>query len=49
MGLVTPWLLAVPDRWLGLPSRDLALGYGVTGYDSETCWHDYRLGGCRHH
>jgi hypothetical protein len=20
------------------------LGYGVTGYDPETCWHDYRLG-----
>lgn len=20
------------------------LGYGVTGYDSETCWRDYRLG-----
>jgi hypothetical protein len=20
------------------------LGYGVTGYDRETCWHDYRLG-----
>ena len=19
-------------------------GYGVTGYDRETCWHDYRLG-----
>ncbi|KWX66656.1 phosphotransferase family protein [Mycobacterium sp. NAZ190054] len=101
MGLVTPWLLAVPDRFslmhgdyrldnllydpdrtritvvdwqtlgLGLPSRDLAyftatsllpetratverglveryhaalLGHGVTGYDVETCWHDYRLG-----
>jgi hypothetical protein len=20
------------------------LGYGVTGYDRETCWRDYRLG-----
>jgi hypothetical protein len=20
------------------------LGYGVTGYDPETCWRDYRLG-----
>jgi hypothetical protein len=101
MSLVTPWLLAEPERFslmhgdyrldnllfdpertrvtvvdwqtvgLGLPSRDLAyftatsllpdvrptierdlvgryhtalLGYGVTGYDAETCWSDYRLG-----
>ncbi|MGB3355855.1 MAG: phosphotransferase [Mycobacterium sp.] len=101
MSLVTPWLLAEPDRFslmhgdyrldnllfdpdrtrvtvvdwqtvgLGLPTRDLAyftatsllpeirptverdlveryhktlLGYGVTGYDAETCWKDYRLG-----
>ena len=101
MGLVTPWLLAEPDRFsllhgdyrldnllfdpdrtqvtvvdwqtmgLGLPTRDLAyfiatsllpeirptvernlvkryhralLSYGVTEYDSETCWQDYRLG-----
>lgn len=101
MSLVTPWLLAVPDRFalmhgdyrldnllydpdrtrvtvvdwqtmgVGLASRDLAyftatsllpetradverdlveryhaalLGHGVTGYDIETCWHDYRLG-----
>lgn len=101
MGLVTEWLLAVPDRFslmhgdyrldnllydpdrtrvtvvdwqtigLGLPSRDLAyftatslapdaraqverglveryhaalLRHGVTDYDIETCWHDYRLG-----
>ncbi|GAB3224391.1 phosphotransferase family protein [Mycolicibacterium hippocampi] len=101
MRLVTPWLLAEPDRFslmhgdyrldnllfdpdrtrvtvvdwqtvgLGLPARDLAyftatsllpevrptverdlveryhtalLGYGVTDYDGETCWNDYRLG-----
>lgn len=101
MSLVTPWLLAEPDRFslmhgdyrldnllfdpdrtrvtvvdwqtvgVGLPARDLAyftatsllpevrptvehdlvaryhkalLGHGVTGYDSETCWNDYRLG-----
>jgi hypothetical protein len=101
MGLVTPWLLAAPDRFAllhgdyrldnllfdpestrvavvdwqtlgtGLPARDLAYftatslnpqlrqaieedlvdayhralaGYGVTGYDRETCWRDYRLG-----
>jgi hypothetical protein len=101
MGLVTPWLLAAPDRFallhgdyrldnllfdpggswvsvvdwqtlgVGLPARDLAyftatslnsqlrltieedlvdeyyrklLGYGVIGYDRETCWRDYRLG-----
>ncbi|HEY9264546.1 MAG TPA: phosphotransferase [Mycobacterium sp.] len=101
MSLVTPWLLAEPDRFslmhgdyrldnllfdpdrtrvtvvdwqtvgLGLPTRDLAyftatsllpeirptverdlveryhtalLGYGVTDYDAETCWNDYRLG-----
>ncbi|MBB2992985.1 hypothetical protein FHR72_004492 [Mycolicibacterium iranicum] len=101
MGLVTPWLLAVPERFslmhgdyrldnllydpdrtrvtvvdwqtigIGLPTRDLAyftatsllpeqraeserdlveryhstlLGHGVSGYDLETCWHDYRLG-----
>jgi hypothetical protein len=101
MGLVTPWLVATPDRFallhgdyrldnllfdpdrrwvsvvdwqtlgVGLPARDLAYftatslnsqlrltiekdlvgeyyrglsGYGVTGYDRETCWRDYRLG-----
>lgn len=101
MSLVTPWLLAEPDRFslihgdyrldnllfdpartrvtvvdwqtlgLGLPTRDLAYftatslrpemrstveedlvkryhraltSFGVTGYDSETCWQDYRLG-----
>ena len=101
MGLVTPWLLAEPDRYalmhgdyrldnmlfdpgrtsvtvvdwqtmgVGLPARDLAyftatslvpemradieqdlvgryhdalLGYGVTNYDVDTCWRDYRLG-----
>ncbi|MCB0950989.1 MAG: phosphotransferase [Mycobacterium sp.] len=101
MSLVTPWLLAEPDRFslmhgdyrldnllfdpdrtrvtvvdwqtvgLGLPTRDLAyfvatsllpeirpaierdlvrryhsalLRHGVTAYDSETCWNDYRLG-----
>ena len=101
MSIVTPWLLAEPDRFslmhgdyrldnllfdpdrtrvtvvdwqtvgIGLPTRDLAyftatsllpelrqtverdlveryhgalLRYGVTDYDSETCWHDYRLG-----
>jgi aminoglycoside/choline kinase family phosphotransferase len=101
MSLVTPWLMAEPQRYalmhgdyrldnmlfdpdrtritvvdwqtvgIGLPARDLAyftatslepgvraeierdlvgryhralLGYGVTDYDLETCWHDYRLG-----
>jgi hypothetical protein len=101
MGLVGPWLLAVPQRFsllhgdyrldnllfdpdrtcvtvvdwqtigVGLPTRDLAyftatsllpeirptverdlvqryhaalLRHGVTDYDVETCWHDYRLG-----
>ncbi len=101
MGLVEPWLMAVPDRFslmhgdyrldnmlfdpertritvvdwqtigIGLPARDLAyftatsllpdvradlerdlvgryhrglLDCGVTDYDTETCWHDYRLG-----
>jgi hypothetical protein len=101
MGLVTPWLLAEPDRFallhgdfrldnmlfdrdantvsvvdwqtlgVGLPARDLAYftatslkprlratlesglveeyhrtlsGYGVTDYDLEICWRDYRLG-----
>jgi hypothetical protein len=101
MGLVTPWLLAEPERFslmhgdyrldnllfdpdrtritvvdwqtmgVGLPTRDLAyftatslvpdmraeieqdlvgryhealLGYGVTGYDADICWRDYRLG-----
>jgi len=101
MGLVTPWLLAEPDRFallhgdyrldnmlfdpecsrvtvvdwqtlgVGLPGRDLAYFtstslqptlrsaieqdlvdeyhrtlaiYGVTDYDRETCWRDYRLG-----
>lgn len=101
MSMVTPWLLAEPDRFAlmhgdyrldnllfspdrtavtvvdwqtlgsGLPARDLSyftatsllpdvrstvdhalvdayhaelLGYGITGYDRETCWRDYRLG-----
>jgi hypothetical protein len=101
MGLVTPWLMAEPNRFalmhgdyrldnllfdpdrtrvtvvdwqtmgIGLPARDLAyftatslapevrseveadivhryhtalLGYGVTGYDADACWRDYRLG-----
>ena len=102
MALVTPWLMAEPDRFalmhgdyrldnllfdpdrthvtvvdwqtlgIGLPASDLAyftatsllprsvarldertssprttralLGYGITGYDRDTCWHDYRLG-----
>ncbi len=101
MALVTPWLMAEPDRFslmhgdyrldnllfdpdrthvtvvdwqtlgAGLPARDLAyftatsllpevrpsldeplvdayhaelLGYGITGYDRDTCWRDYRLG-----
>ncbi|AFM17814.1 putative aminoglycoside phosphotransferase [Mycolicibacterium chubuense NBB4] len=101
MGLVTPWLLAVPHRFslmhgdyrldnllfapdrtrvtvvdwqtigVGLPTRDLAYftstsllpddraaaepglveryhaalqRHGVSGYDLETCWEDYRLG-----
>lgn len=101
MSLVTPWLMAEPQRYalmhgdyrldnmlfdpdrtritvvdwqtvgVGLPGRDLAyftatsldpgvrseiesdlvaqyhralLGYGVTGYDVDTCWRDYRLG-----
>ena len=101
MSLVTPWLMAEPDRYalmhgdyrldnmlfdpdrtritvvdwqtvgIGLPGRDLAyftatsldpevrseieqdlvaqyhralLGYGITDYDFDTCWRDYRLG-----
>lgn len=101
MSVVTPWLLAEPDRFAilhgdyrldnmlfdpdrtritvvdwqtlgsGLPARDLSyftatsldpavrasaeadlvgayherlLSHGVTGYDRETCWQDYRLG-----
>jgi aminoglycoside/choline kinase family phosphotransferase len=101
MSLVTPWLMAEPQRYalmhgdyrldnmlfdpdrtsvtvvdwqtvgVGLPARDLAyftatsldpvfradiekqlvgryhqalLGYGVTDYDLDTCWRDYRLG-----
>jgi hypothetical protein len=101
MGLVTPWLLAEPNRFalmhgdyrldnmlfdpdrtrvtvvdwqtmgVGLPARDLAyftatslapearsaieedlvgryhkalLGYGITDYDVDVCWRDYRLG-----
>ena len=101
MGLVTPWLMAEPERYslmhgdyrldnmlfdpertritvvdwqtigIGLPARDLAyftgtsleptvraqlerdlvehyhralIGYGVTDYDLDTCWTDYRLG-----
>ena len=101
MSLVTPWLMAEPERYalmhgdyrldnmlfdpertriivvdwqtvgVGLPGRDLAyftatslergpraeterdlveryhrslLGYGITDYDVDTCWRDYRLG-----
>jgi hypothetical protein len=101
MNLVTPWLMAEPDRYslmhgdyrldnllfdpdrtrvtvvdwqtmgVGLPARDLSyftatsllpevradletglvddyhkslLGHGVTSYDREECWRDYRLG-----
>ena len=40
----------LPDARAGV-ERDLVdayhralLGYGVTGYDAETCWRDYRLG-----
>jgi aminoglycoside/choline kinase family phosphotransferase len=101
MGVVTPWLLAEPQRYalmhgdyrldnmlfdpdrtsitvvdwqtmgVGLPARDLAyfaatslgpdnradierdlvaryyealLAHGVTGYDADACWQDYRLG-----
>lgn len=101
MSVVTPWLLAEPDRFAvlhgdyrldnmlfdpdrtritvvdwqtlgaGLPARDLSYftatsllpatraaierdlvdayhrrlsAYGVTGYDRDTCWRDYRLG-----
>jgi hypothetical protein len=101
MSVVTPWLLAEPDRYAvlhgdyrldnmlfdpdrtritvvdwqtlgsGLPARDLSYftatslrpdvraaaeadlvdeyhrtlqSYGVTGYDRESCWYDYRLG-----
>jgi Phosphotransferase enzyme family len=101
MSVVTPWLMAEPNRYslmhgdyrldnllfdpettrvtvvdwqtmgVGLPARDLSyftatslrpelraaieeqlvddylqslLSYGVTGYDRESCWRDYRLG-----
>jgi len=46
MGLVTPWLFAERDRFALLHGdyRRALVGYGVTGYDRDTCWRDYRLG-----
>jgi aminoglycoside phosphotransferase (APT) family kinase protein len=34
---------AVEDELVGA-YHDALVGEGVTGYDRETCWHDYRLG-----
>jgi aminoglycoside phosphotransferase (APT) family kinase protein len=37
-------LRAVIERNLVDDYHQALLGYGVTGYDRETCWRDYRLG-----
>lgn len=39
-----PPLRAELDRTLVGEYHQALLGYGVTGYDLETCWHDYRYG-----
>lgn len=42
-GLVAEQRAAVERDLVGAYHRAL-LGYGVTGYDEEACWRDYRLG-----
>ena len=39
-----PEVRATVDGALVDAYHDSLLGYGVTGYDRETCWRDYRLG-----
>lgn len=39
-----PRLRADLDRTLVAEYHQALLSYGVTGYDLETCWHDYRYG-----
>lgn len=39
-----PALRARLDRQLVAAYHEALLGYGVTDYDLETCWHDYRYG-----
>ena len=39
-----PEIRATVERDLVEQYHKALLGYGVTGYDRETCWNDYRLG-----
>jgi Ecdysteroid kinase-like family len=39
-----PDLRATAERQLVNDYHEVLLGYGVTDYDRETCWRDYRLG-----
>lgn len=41
---LVPDLRASTEQQLVGDYYDALLGYGVTGYDRETCWRDYRLG-----
>ena len=41
---LTPELRAATDRQLVDAYHDELMRYGITDYDRETCWHDYRLG-----
>ena len=39
-----PEVRSTVDHGLVDAYHDALLGYGVTGYDRETCWRDYRIG-----
>lgn len=41
---LAPEMRAEIERDLVSRYHDVLSGYGVTGYDAETCWRDYRLG-----
>ncbi|AGB23991.1 putative aminoglycoside phosphotransferase [Mycobacterium sp. JS623] len=41
---LAPEMRAEIERDLVSRYHDALSGYGVTGYDAETCWRDYRLG-----
>jgi len=41
---LAPEIRAEIEQDLVRQYHEALLGYGVTGYDAETCWRDYRLG-----
>src|SRR6478609_987770 len=41
---LVPEMRAEVERELVARYHEALLGYGVTGYDADTCWRDYRLG-----